>query len=611
MPPRHRARRNSTVQHAEPAPRHPMQLHSFTPLLLIALAVFVVPCSSSAQEFLSTTGAGTLVDKLQIPRAKPVSDVDTAAAQTPAAKAAAGDTKPLGVRLLGLQLVPKKIKSSAKDLPQVLMADPSLHLPAGLAAALQQEFMGKELSMALLNRMVQKINKAYQATDFPLVDAYLPEQDVTRGHVQVIVREAVLGEVKVEGAKRSNPGYMAGQVSVKPGERIDTRKISSDVRWLNENPIRNVNVIYERGKREGSSDVVLKTTENNLVKAYVGYANSGLRSTGLNQISGGITLMQMFGTEQSLSYNFTGNQELDRLKAHALVWDIPLPWRHRLQLLGVYVDSATQSGQAGGLLGVNGKNRQISAAYTIPLASAWSKVQHKATIAVDYKSTTSDILFGGQTFSKNSAEVLQFRLGYNLVVNDSLGYTRLGLSTIYSPGNTLGHNNYAAFDSLRAASQAKYWYAKGELDRLLHLPMGFSALLHTAGQYSNARLLPTEQMLAGGYQTVRGFNESSARGDRGVVANLELNLPMLHLAKLSGKKADNLNTFVFYDFAYLQSVGSYATEPNLNLQSTGVGLRYSLGSNLDLRLAYGWTLHSSGLVNTPSGRLHFGMNMKY
>jgi len=580
---------------------------------MLALAACALPCTSSAQEFPAATGAGTLVDKLQIPRAKLATDggAEAAAVQKPAANSGEGDTKPLGVRLHGLQLVPKKIKSSAKNLPQILMADPSLHLPAGLADSLQREFMGQELSMALLNRLVQKINKAYQATDFPLVDAYLPEQDVTRGQVQVVVREAVLGAVKVEGAKRSNPGYMAGQVSVKPGERIDTKKIASDVRWLNENPIRNVNVIYERGKQDGTSDVVLKTTENSPVKAFVGYANSGLRATGLNQISGGITMLQLFGTEQSLSYSFTGNQALDRLRANALVWDIPLPWRHRLQLLGVYVDSATQTGQAAGPLGVNGRNRQLTAAYTVPLASAWSKMQHKVTLALDYKSTLSDVLFGGSTFSHSTAEVFQFRFGYNVQVNDSLGFTRFGISSIFSPGNVLGHNNYAAFDSLRAGSQAKYWYAKSELDRLIRLPLGFSALMHTAGQYSTARLLPTEQMLAGGYQTVRGFNESSARGDRGIIANLELNLPMLHLTGLSGKDADTLNTFVFYDMAYLQSVGNYASEPNLNLQSTGVGLRYNLGTNMDMRLAYGWNLRSTGLVQAPSGRLHFGMNVKY
>ncbi|WP_395745765.1 ShlB/FhaC/HecB family hemolysin secretion/activation protein [Prosthecobacter sp.] len=586
---------------------------SFTRFLVMALALAVLPASLRAQEFPNATGAGTLVDKLQIPRAQKAADA--AAPQKPAIDNSEGDPKPLGVNLKGLHLISKapssKTKTLPKDMSGVLVVDPALHLPAGLADALEREFMGQPLSMALLNRMVKKINKSYQATDFPLVDAYLPQQDITRGHVQVIVREGVLGEVKVEGAKRSNSGYMARQIRVQPGERIDTRQISSDVAWLNENPIRNVNVVYERGKREGTSDLVLQTKENNPVKAYVGYANSGLRATGLNQISGGISLLQLFGTEQSLSYNFTANQELDRLKAHALIWDIPFPWRHRLQLLGVYVDSATQSGQAAGLVGVNGRNRQLTAAYTIPLASAWSKVQHKATVALDYKSSTSDIIFGGSTFSKNTAEIFQFRAGYNITVNDPLGFTRFGISAIYSPGNVLGHNNYAAFDSLRAASQVKYWYAKAELDRLIRLPAGFSALLHTAGQYSDKRLLPTEQMLAGGYQTVRGFNESSARGDRGIIANVELNMPLLHLAKISGKHADNLNTFAFYDFAYLESVGSYASEPNLNLQSTGLGLRYNLGSHLDLRLAYGWTLRKDGLIAAPSGRLHFGMNVKY
>lgn len=602
------------MRHFPPAMPSPTSKPILPPVLL---AVCCFTLSGLAQEFPSTTtGAGTLADRLPIPRARPASEADgnaAAAASSPAQKEAdkraAADAKPLGVNLRGLLLAPKKTKVSAKEQRQAFAADPALHLPAALADALQREFIGQPLSMAVLNSMVQKINKTYQATDFPLVDAYLPEQDITHGYVQIVVREAVLGQVKVEGAtQRSHPAYMQKQLSVKPGERIDTRKISSDVAWLNQNPIRNVNVIYERGAKDGTSDVVLKTQENNPVKAYMGYANSGLRATGLNQISGGISMLQLFGTEQSLTYNFTGNQEMDRLKAHALIWDIPFPWRHRLQLLGVYVDSSTQ---VGGALGVNGRNRQLTAAYTVPLASAWSKMQHKATAAIDYKSTTSDILFGGSSFSKNTAEVLQLRLGYNITVNDKLGFTRLGLSTIYSPGNTLGHNNYEAFDSLRAASQAKYWYAKGELDRMLRLPQGFSILMHAAGQYSTTRLLPTEQMLAGGYQTVRGFNESSARGDRGIVANFELNMPMMHLMGATGKTADNLNTFAFYDFAYLESVGGYASEPNLNLQSTGIGLRYNLGSNMDLRLAYGWTLRSTGLVQAPSGRLHFGMNVRY
>lgn len=575
-------------------------IHLLTLLLLLQGAGTFVRAQSAA-------GAGNLVDRVQAATVQPspaAVEQKKQAEGTPTADE--GDPKPLGVDLHGLQLVPKKAKPLPKGGRNVLVVDPALKLPPKLAEGLQSEFLGQPVSMAFLNRLVKRINKAYQATDFPLVDAYLPEQDISTGNVQVIVREGLMGEVRVEGAKRSSPDYMRRQIRVAPGARIDTSVISRDIAWLNENPIRNVNVIYERGKKEGTSDIVLKTQEKRPFQVYAGYANSGLTATGLNEVSGGFNWYQMLGTEQSFSYQFSGNQELDRLKAHAGVWSIPFPWRHRLQLIGVIAENEIQSGQTGVPLGINGRNRQFSAAYTVPLASAWSHVRHKVVIGADYKSTTSDILFGGQSLATSDAEVMQFRLGYDLVINDRLGYTRIGAAGVYSPGNLLSRNTYAAFDQLRAASQADYWYAVAELERLLRLPKGFSLVLHVAGQYSNNRLLPTEQMLAGGYRTVRGFRESIARGDSGLRGTVEFNLPPMHVFE-----DDTLNLFAFYDAAYLTSVGDFASEPDQNLHGAGLGLRYSLGDNLDLRLAYGWTLLQSGVSAMPSGRLHFGMNVKY
>lgn len=569
---------------------------------------------SSAQTRQGPSGAGNLVDKVRdqvpLPAAPEVPAATPAPTPQTAKTSDADDAKPLGVNLRGLQLLAKPAKTLPKDMRGVLVVDPALHLPAHLADDLQSEFMGQPLSMAVLNRLVKQINKAYQATDFPLVDAYLPEQDITTGHVQVMVREAVLGEVKVEGTKHSNSDYMRRQVRLQPGARIDTAIIGRDMAWLNENPIRNVQVVYERGSKEGSSDVILKTKEKNPFQVYAGYANSGLVATGLNEVSGGFNWYNVFGSEQSLAYQFSGNQELDALKVHALVWSIPFPWRHRLQFIGVTAYNSVQTGPPDGTLGINGTSRQFTAAYTIPIASAWSKVRHRATIATDYKSTTSDILFGGQSLATNDAEVLQFRVGYDVTITDKIGYTRFATTGVYSPGNLLGRNTYAAFDQLRAASQADYWYALAELDRLLRLPKDCSIALHVVGQYTKSRLLPTEQMLAGGFRTVRGYLESSARGDSGIKASMEFHLPAVHLTKWGGED-DTLNPFVFYDAAYLTSVGDLPSEPDQNLHSVGLGLRYSVSDHFDLRLAYGWALRHSGITDTPPGRLHFGMNMKY
>ena len=587
-----------------------MKMPSSLHLIVLVITMQALVVSGMAQSS-AASGAGNLVDRIR-PQERQVPQTSASEGKTgsPAAKPGdEGDPKPLGVNLRGLQLITKKTKPLPKDMRGTVVVDPALHLPKNLTTELEAEFLGQPISMLLLNRMVKKINKAYQATDFPLVDAYLPEQDITSGQVQVMVREAVLGEVRVEGAKRSSPEYMRRQVSVPPGARIDTRMISRDIAWLNENPIRNVNVIYERSKTEGASDVVLKTKEVKPVQVYAGYANSGLAATGLNEVTGGLNWYQVLGTEQSLSYQFSGNQELDRLKAHALVWSVPFPWRHRLQFIGVMADNAVQSTATGFPLDITGKSRQFSAAYTIPLASAWSRVKHKAVIAADYKSTTSDILFGGQSLATSDAEVMQFRLGYDLTVMDKVGYTRLSLAAVHSPGNLLSRNNYAAFDQLRAKSQADYWYGVAELERLIRLPRGFSIAAHVIGQYTRNRLLPTEQMLAGGYRTVRGYAENSARGDSGLRGTIELNLPPFHLF---GGEKDTLQSFLFCDGAYLKSTDDFASEPDQNLQSAGVGLRYTVSDLLDLRLAYGWPLRHSDVTNVPqNGRLHFGMIVKY
>jgi hemolysin activation/secretion protein len=260
---------------------------------------------------------------------------------------------------------------------------------------------------------------------------------------------------------------------------------------------------------------------------------------------------------------------------------------------------------------VSGLSRQLSASYSIPLPSPWRNVHNTLTIAADYKSTNSDIFFGGQSFSSSTAEVLQFRLGYDVSITDSLGYTHLGLTGVYSPGNLLSKNSDEAFGQLRQDAQSNYWYGKLQLDRVVRLPKGFSLNLTATGQYADTRLLSTEQLQAGGYRTVRGFDESSARGDSGLLASVELNLPPMHLWTKAGKNMDELTVFGFYDFGHLTSVGAFSQEPDQTLQSIGIGLRYSITDYLDLRLAYGWNVCDSGIEDAPSGRLHFGATVKF
>ncbi|MCX6847506.1 MAG: hypothetical protein NTY98_01155, partial [Verrucomicrobia bacterium] len=61
-----------------------MPSRSFTQFMLLALALCTLPCSLRAQEFPSATGAGTLVDRLEAPRAQKFSE-EAASSQKPEA----------------------------------------------------------------------------------------------------------------------------------------------------------------------------------------------------------------------------------------------------------------------------------------------------------------------------------------------------------------------------------------------------------------------------------------------------------------------------------------------------------------------------------------------
>jgi hemolysin activation/secretion protein len=96
-----------------------------------------------------------------------------------------------------------------------------------------------------------------------------------------------------------------------------------------------------------------------------------------------------------------------------------------------------------------------------------------------------------------------------------------------SPGGMTTLNNNAAFQAQQAGTVANYVHTRLTLDRLTDLPAGFSWHSRLAGQLSDAILLPSEQLIFGGFQSIRGFVEQGVTRDEGVTWKNELRLPTL------------------------------------------------------------------------------------
>jgi hemolysin activation/secretion protein len=135
------------------------------------------------------------------------------------------------------------------------------------------------------------------------------------------------------------------------------------------------------------------------------------------------------------------------------------------------------------------------------------------------------------------------------------------------------------------------------------------------GQVSSSNLLVSEQLGAGGYATVRGYDERVANAEQGLMSRVELRTPALSLREMFNiaMPSDQLQFLGFWDYASLYRHDTPAGLPaSYTLSSAGVGLRYSIATNLSVRFDYGWQLQDDASVGGEGdSRGHVGVVLSY
>src|SRR5690606_17540143 len=142
-------------------------------------------------------------------------------------------------------------------------------------------------------------------------------------------------------------------------------------------------------------------------------------------------------------------------------------------------------------------NKQLSGRYGIPLPSI-GRLSHELELGMDFKTSNTDLAFNNVQVFNTISEIVQYSLGYNIVVRDSSGVWKMDSEIVSSPGDNTAHNTDAIFQTQRALATANYTYGQVTLERDQQLPAGWSAYARLQGQGSNANLLASETLGAGG-----------------------------------------------------------------------------------------------------------------
>lgn len=463
-------------------------------------------------------------------------------------------------------------------------------------------YLGGPVTLRRLNQLSRDIILYYRRCGQPVVDVAIPEQKITAGVVQVVVIEPRIGSVTIRDGCYFDAEDLCPLVQcTRRGDKIYESRLNNDLFWLNQNPFYRVSVDMRPGAQDRTTDVIFDIDDVFPMRAYLGYEDTGVRTLGLERLYGGLVYGNAFGRGGLLSYQYTTDSDFNRLHAHSVSYSELINRNYSWNAFGSWAGVEPSIAP----FAQDGESWQLGLGLTRHLVKN-RKQDTSLTLGVDFKRTNNNLEFGGVQVQNSEADLVQLRGTfrhlwrgccdeYGLVVSD----------TFVGPGSGLtSDHNDAAFNTIRAGTSTDYIYTRLMAELYQNVGKRWQLLSRFTGQLTSTRLLFSETLGYGGFDSIRGYDMRTFNADSGWFANFELG-PKIH--RWGCRSAPNtLRAFGFFDVGqgYIQNEIP-GEVPDEFLASIGLGLRLSMGLDTSLRLSYGHGLERVAGAATRD-RLHVG-----
>ncbi len=375
-------------------------------------------------------------------------------------------------------------------------------------------YTGQCLGVAQLNALLKTITERYIDKGLVTSRAYLPQQDLSSGNLNVQVVEGRLEGLK--GAEGS--GFFERQLAQvfpgKPGDVLNLREIEQMVDQLNRLPSNQAQMELAPGKAVGGSDVLVKNTAQKPWRAGVSYGNDGQRSTGRQQAGTSFDWDNPLGLSDQLSLRAGHDVVSDTRKNSRnamLNYNLPFGWWN---LNYSYSESEYRSqAQANGFSfkqSGDSQNHQLRLERVI-YRDALSKTS--LSTGVSYLSTHNYIEDSKLALSSNRISEAQFGINHGRRIGGAFLNIDLGMQDGIGAFDAQSNRDVKAGQP--DARYRKYTATLSYLQPFKLWDESFSFTSLMTGQHSEDVLFSPQRTSLGGQSSIRGYQDQSLTGDSG------------------------------------------------------------------------------------------------
>lgn len=395
--------------------------------------------------------------------------------------------------------------------PCFVIEDVAVHGHARLGdfPEVSQKLVGSCATLSDILRALNAVNQHYKEHGFITTRAYLPEQDVSTGHLSMVVVPGIIeGYVYADGRQadlRVRTAFRGQR-----GDVLNLRDLEQGLEVLNGPRSSSATFKLVPGEQPGGSFVMIEMEETLPLHLTLGVDNSGFDNTGAIKTTVGFGLDNLLNLNDQLTFN-GGSSPLDDRNLRysenlSLRYSIPVRnWEFALEggasRYFFKLDGVNQS------FPVEGQSHYVSLFVERLL---WRDQLSKHHAYGELKLSRSRSYIDGFEIMSQRRRLAVADVGWR-------AETRIGDAMVqWDVGAKFGLDAFGSGVTEKSIVDPDFKMVHARLD--VRKPIADTPLTYVGavfGQYSKDVLPGTEQIAIGGWSSVRGFHQDNLYGDVG------------------------------------------------------------------------------------------------
>ncbi|WP_293256744.1 MULTISPECIES: ShlB/FhaC/HecB family hemolysin secretion/activation protein [unclassified Microcoleus] len=451
--------------------------------------------------------------------------------------------------------------------------------------ALVKPLEGRSATLEQLKQIADKITEIYLNRGYITSRAVLPPQTITAGAVKIQVIEGKLTKIEVEGAKRLHPSYIRSRIRLGARMPLSTASLENQLRLLRVDPLfDNVEASLRAGDNEGESILIVRVTEANPFQSSFSIDNYSPPSVGSERLGVSLRHRNLTGNGDELAgayYRSLGDSDVFDFS-----YRLPLNAMNGTLQLRAAPNRNSIVQEPFDAFDISGKSHLFEVSYRQPLRR--TPIEEFAVSAgLTYQKGRTFVAgvptpFGFGPDSNGVTTTTAIKLGQDYIRRDPQGAWALRSQF------TIGTSLFDATQNEGSVPDGQFLSWLGQVQRVQRLNDKHLLILQSDLQLSANSLLPSQQFVIGGGQSLRGYRQNVRSGDNGFRLSIEDRITLQRDASGNPK----LQLAPFLDAG---TVWNVANNPNKLTNQTflagmGLGIIWEPIRRVNLRVDYAFPL---------------------